>query len=331
MAQEATVPNASLLNPKEAVIRPLNPLDPVRCTIMDSPDRSNRACSLDSLIGINSYSASIVKATRIGLSVRGRGSAAVVSAGNRVLALASAQPRSGPGSWDITHLYVSPAGEEHVAVLLSAITQAAIEQRCQRIFLRLRQDDPLVDIARQGGFFPRVPETLFIGRPSSASGRSGSPNRNEPLSEEYPVDGHDLFRLFNAATPSEIRQAIGMTMDQWTSSRERLNRRSGAYVMRRQDSAVGSVRTSRKFSKGWLEASAHPNNQQCMPTMVKFRLDKLESGKAVYCMMPDYQVDLRCILVDSGFEQASEYITLVNSMTVKAIDDIRLRSAVPIT
>ncbi len=48
-------------------------------------------------------------------------------------------------------------------------------------------------------------------------------------------------------------------------------------------------------------------------------------------MMPDYQVDLRCILVDSGFEQASEYITLVNSMTVKAIDDIRLRSAVPIT
>ena len=331
MAQEATVPNASLLNPKEAIIRSLNPLDPVRCTIMDSPDRSNRACSLDSIIGINSYPVSIVKATRIGMSVRGRGSAAVVSTGNRVLALASAQPRSGPGSWDITHLYVSPAAEDHVAYLLSAITQAAIEKQCQRIFLRLRQDDPLVDIARQGGFFPRVPETLFIGRPSAEPRRSNSPNRNEPLSEENSVDGHDLFRLFNAATPSEMRQAIGITMDQWTSSRERLNRRSGAYVMRRQDSAIGSMRTSRKFSRGWLEASAHPNNQQCMPTMVKFGLEKLESCKTVYCMMPNYQVDLRYILVDNGFEKTSEYITLVNSMTVKAIDDIRLRSAVPIT
>lgn len=331
MAQEAIIPNAGLFSPKEAIIRPLNPLDPVRCTVMDSPGRSNRACTLNGITGINSYPASVIKATRTGMSVRGHGSAAVVSVGNRVLALASAQPRSGPGSWEVTHLYVSPGGEEHVPSLLSAITQAAIEKRCQRIFLRLQREDPLVDVARKGGFFPRVPETLYAGRPATGAEQISGSNNCEPLSEETPVDAHDLFRLYNAATPSEVRYAVGMTMDQWASSRERPRRRSSAYVMRRQDVAIGSIRTSRMLSKSWLEASAHPDHQRCMPLMVKYGLEQLGTCKSAYCMLPDYQVDLTCILVDSGFRQVSDYITLVHSLTLSATDDIRLRAAVPIT
>ena len=328
--REATVPNASLLTPNEAVTRPLNPLDPVRCMVMDSPDRTNRACTLAGITGINSYPISIVQATRIGMSVRGRGSSAAVSTGKRVLALASARPRSGLGSWEITHLFVSPSGEEHVPSLLNAIVRSAVEQRCQRVFLRLRREDSLVDIARKSGFFPKVPETLFAGVPAAPA--SGEPKSNDcdPLKGETPVDAHDLFRLYNAATPSEVRHAVGMTMDQWMSSRERLNRRSAAFVLRRQDVAIGSLRTSRVFSKGWLEASAHPDHQHRMPLMVRFGLLQLRSCRLTYCMLPDYQMDLRRYLVDSGFQDVSCYITLVKSMTVKVADDIRLRAAVPI-
>ncbi|MDA0769523.1 MAG: hypothetical protein O2821_04805 [Chloroflexi bacterium] len=329
MTEEATVPNASLFTTREAVTRPLNPLDPVRCTVMNSPDRSNRACTLAGLTGINSYPISVIQATRVGMSVRGCGSAAAVSSGNRVIALASAQPRSGPGSWEITHLYVSQDGEEHVSSLLNAISQAAIAQRCHRVFLRLLREDPLVDIARQSGFFPRIPETLYAGSPATSDSNDSRTNGCDPMTEETQVDSHDLFRLYNAATPSEVRYAVGMTMDQWLSSRERANRRSSAYVMRRQDLAIGYLRTSRSFSKSWLEASAHPDHLRCMPFMLRVGLEKLRSSQLTYCMLPDYQVDLRCILVDSEFQEVSHYITLVNTMTVKAIDEIRHRAAVP--
>ena len=280
---------------------------------------------------MNSFPISLVQATRVGMSVRGGGSSAAVSTGNRVLALASAQSRSGPGTWEITHLYTSDAGEEHVPSLLNAIIQSAVAQRCQKIFLRLRREDSLVDLARQCGFFPRVPETLYAGKPTGAAAQTPGSNGYDPLTNEKPIDSHDLFRLYNAATPSEIRYAVGMTMDQWLSARECLNRRSGAYVMRRQDVTIGSLRTSRRFSTSWLEASAHPDHQRCMPLMVRFGLEQLRSCKLTYCMLPDYQVDLRCILVDNGFQDISQYVTLVNSLTVKVTDDIRLRAAVPIT
>lgn len=331
MTQEAIVPNVSLFAPREAVTRPLNPLDPVRCTVMDSPDRSNRACTLAGITGINSYSIAIVNATRIGMSVRGRGSAAAVSFGNRILAFASAQPRSGPQSWEIRHLYVSPAGEEHLPSLLNAITQAAVEQRCQRIFLRLQREDPLVDIARQSGFFPRVPETLYANRLAAVAGKGNKSSVGDLLKEEKPIDSHDLFRLYNVATPSEVRHAVGMTMDQWQCSRERLSRRSGAYVIKRQDVAVGSLRTSQRLSKSWLETSAHPDHKHCIPQMIRFALEQLRTSKSTYCMLPDYQVDLQCILLDSGFQEISDYITLVNSLTVKDTERVRFRGAVPIT
>ena len=95
--------------------------------------------------------------------------------------------------------------------------------------------------------------------------------------------------------------------------------------------AIGSMRTSRRFSKSWLEASAHPDHQHCMQKLVGFGLEQLRPCKLTYCMLPDYQVDLRCILIDSGFKDIAHYITLVNSLAVKVTDDIRLRAAVPLT
>ena len=200
--------------------------------------------------------------------------------------------------------------------------------------MRLLQEDPLVDIARQSGFFPRVPETLYSSRPAAKSSHKTIPNDRAPLpslTEEAPVDGHDLFRLYNAATPSEVRSAVGMTMDQWLCSRERLNRRSAGYVMKRQDQVIGSLRTSRRFSKSWLEASAHPDHQACMSLMVRFGLERLSSCKLTYCMLPDYQAHLRRTLVGSGFSEVSNYITLVNSLTVKVAEHVRLSAAVPLT
>ena len=200
--------------------------------------------------------------------------------------------------------------------------------------MRLLQEDPLVDIARQSGFFPRVPETLYSSRPAAKSSHKTIPNDRAPLpslTKEAPVDGHDLFRLYNAATPSEVRSAVGTTMDQWLCSRERLSRRSAGYVMKRQDQVIGSLRTSTRFSKSWLEASSHPDHQSWMPLMVRFGMEQLRSCKLAYCMLPDYQVDLRRILTDSGFSEVSHYITLVNSLTVKATERVRFSAAVPLT
>ena len=98
--------------------------------------------------------------------------------------------------------------------------------------MRVRQGDPLADAARLSGFFPCVPEVLYR-RPGhrTASLDSFPSQTSVSLRKKKRGDDYALFRLYNAAIPSEVRSAVGMTFDQWMASREQSSGRRQEFVL----------------------------------------------------------------------------------------------------
>lgn len=313
-----------------AAIKPLNPLDVLLCCALGLPGRSNRACPLSSLGGEKPPGAAMVQVSRAGLWLRGKGCTWVWRHGSRLTGLVTATQRSGPKSWEVTHLFLASGGETHLPELLERAAQTAGEHGCERVFLRLRRSDPLVDVARRGGFFPCVPEVLYRGLPPQP-GREiqrFSDGTLTSLRERARIDDHDLFRLYNAATPSEVRDATGMTFDRWMSSREHLRGRWHEFVLVRDGAVRGWMRSSRKSRVGQLETAIHPDHEALLLTVVDFGLERLSRARHVYCLVPEYQVAFERILTQKGFQQVEQFLTLVNSLAITAKEKARVRATI---
>ena len=315
------------LRHKATAVRPLNPLDVCRYALLGEPGGSERAYTLGSLRKEKLPTFETVSVSRAGLSPRGRRCACVWHRGSRVIGLATAGRRSGPQSWEITHLFLEPGIDSPDPELLDEVSRQVASHGGKRIFLRLRHDDPLVDAARLSGFFPCVPEVLYKGMPRQGEGGGHAfPNdASRSLRRKQPRDDYDIFRLYCAATPSEVRAVSGMTFDQWAASREQGRGRSQEFVSDKNGEVSAWLRCTRQWGTAQLEVMVHPDHEPGMGSVVDFGLERLRGSKAVYCLAPRYQTALQRILEYRGFEASSEYVTVVKSMVVDAKEDARVR------
>ena len=90
-----------------------------------------------------------------------------------------------------------------------------------------------------------------------------------------------------------------------------------------------TLRYSRRPSSGLIEAAARPEGRHGLALMIETGLQSMGKGKQVYCLVPEYQVELQSLMVSKGFTAVADYVTLVKSLTAKAREDSQLRSAVP--
>ena len=312
-------------------VRPLDPIDALRCAFLGEPESSNRAFTVDGLCKDKPSRALFIQASKASLSLRKKSRAWVSRRGNRVVGLVVARPRSGPESWEIADLFLSSRSDAHLPELLEKPSRSAVSSGGQRMFLRLRRDDPLVDDARRGGFFPCVPELLYKGLPAPAesSASQSSSSWPVPLREREPSDVFEIFRLYNATTPSEVRHVTGMTFDHWTASREYGPSRE--FVLDNNGAVGGWLMIAARSGAGQLATMVHPSNEHVLRYLVEFGLKRLSGTKAVYCLVPEYQTALQRALTDRGFQVVSDYITLVKSMALRAREDARAGATVAST
>ena len=203
----------------------------------------------------------------------------------------------------------------------------AAKRGCERIVLRLRYDDPLVDVARRGGYFPRISQTLFR--------RESALERKPPTS--YIVDGaimrkrarsddYALFRLYNAATPLHIRTHIGMSIDQWLAWRERAGRSCAEFVCDRDGGAIGGVRSvshRRRLGAGSRGASRllRVLRQRCWTSAWR----RSDTNAPVICLAAAHQAALASALTDRGFVRRGEFISVIKVMPLSVRDSVRVR------
>ena len=291
---------------------------------------SNAALALSCLRANGLSTFSLADAARLSVAPRTKTSTWGIILGHRVIGLASATQRSGPQSWEITHLSLASDAPTLLPELLERTCQAVGSEGGQRVFLRLKRDDPIADVARRSGFFPCVLEVLYKGLKGSI-GRDlhhNSQHKSGSVRDKSRADEYGLFRLYNASTPPVVRKVVGMGFDQWRASQEPGGSSRHELVYEKDGALWGWVKSTRRGKTGLLEVAVHPESEWCLSGLLDPALENLTGVNAVYCMVSEHQFGVQRVLSQKGFEAATEYITLVKSMAVHARDDARAAATI---
>ncbi len=305
-------------------VRRLQPFDFPRYAILGGLDRGNLAYTMDRLGKGPGSRVSVLDAARLALLTQGRWSLAYCAAeGVRITAAAAARRRSGPRAWELSHLDLSPdsygAGED----LLGRTCREVARRGGERVFVRLREDEPCAGAVRRAGFVQCSRETLLMG-PRRPGARGG----DLPLRRRRPHDGHNLFRLHVSAYPARARLIYGATFDQWSAALEPGRGIAREYVYEEGGEIRAWIRTSRWLTAGQISIAVGPEESGILAALVDFGMGKLGGVGAVRCLVPEHQPVLRRLLVHRGLDVAAEYVTMAKTMVAPVAKEA-VRAAVP--
>ncbi len=295
-------------------MRTLEPLDIVRCLAVGMNRFPNHAITSAGISKPQSFSALIPSVSRRRLQPRSKVSALVCAEDGSFRSVASFRPRSGPSSWEVSHLYADPDSYGALTDLLEQVGVASAYGGAERVFLRVEADSDIIPDARRAGFFPCFGETLYRERgPASELGR-GLFDADAHSVKRRPGHDHALFRLYNETTPVKVRQLTGMTLEQWKDSREPMGRRSRERALELEGEVRGWIGTSIRSGVGRIEVTLRPDCAALAPDIVEFGLRSLVKAKSVVALAPDYAPLLGGALEERGFRAEGEFAVLVKSL-----------------
>lgn len=316
--------------------------DALRCTLLNAPGKPNLACPRPALDGdqFPLYGARLWR--NAVMQPRNRLALARWQ-GTRLTGLVSARTRSGPRSWEVDGLYLPATAPEvkgnghsgqsykldqvnaDALALLEDLFQAVGERAGERIFLRLPTDSVTLTLARRCGFIVACNETLVVG-PGSPH-LNGAPRETagtwaaSGLRPRAPSDEYGVFQLYGASVPPRVRQAMGLTFDQWRDGREALARgvtptRQQEWVAEESGRIVGWVRLAGRGRTVGAEVLAHPDHPDLLFRMVDFASSRYPGLR---WLVPDYQSPVVDRLKGRGGRQLGEYTMMVKMVAVPAL------------
>jgi hypothetical protein len=315
--------------------------DALRCTLLNAPGRANLACPRPTLNGsqLPLYNARLWR--NAVLQPRNRLALARWQ-GTRLSGLVSSRTRSGPRVWEVDGLYLaaldSPAmngngrgGSDKpdqvkadALAMLEDLFQAVGERAGERIFLRLPANSTAQALARRSGFMVACNETLVEG-PSFVP-RNGGDNDTidnatvSGLRSRLPSDNYGVFQLYCASVPVRVRQAMGLTLDQWQDGREVSARgvtptRPREWVAEEAGRIVGWVRLSGRGKSVGAEVMAHPDHPDLLFRLVDFASRRYPRLR---WLIPEYQAPVGDRLTARGGRTVAEYTMMVKMVAVPA-------------
>jgi len=289
-------------------IRQLNPLDVPRYMFLGQSRKIDHAHPLNRLSIKSNANLSVVASTKLSIPVHVNGFCALTwTNGKEILGIAAAMPRSGYRSWEISHMLLSSDDNTGGGELLRSLCQSIAQHGGERVFIRLRADDPLVQSTITHGFTLCQYEQIYFGVP-----KQSARNQCSTLRKKSPSDDYSLYRLYNQTVPLKIRKALGMTFDQWSSSREKSY--GFEYLLLNNDLVAGWARTVQHLVGGGLMMMVHPDYEAETSEIMLSSLMRISRAKVVWLLVPEYQNLLQRILVQNSFQLSSKYVTLSKSM-----------------
>jgi hypothetical protein len=235
----------------------------------------------------------------------------VYAPGGMIRGLVCLRTCHGPGAWEIEHLLLAPGHEDCCLGLLERPGSAGDGFGVGRLFLRVDSASAAVDMARQAGFGHYLTEAVYRLEEGRRAEARGSPVAARP---RVSADGYRLFRLYSAAVPMQVRRVEGMTFEEWQQSRER-------------GVARDSVLEDGGEIRAWLRMRVEGTAGQFdivtdlaadeLGQVVDCCLHALRGKDPVYCLVPEFQVQLRSIIEERGFRQAAEYACLSKQLLAR--------------
>jgi hypothetical protein len=226
----------------------------------------------------------------------------------QISGLVTAKRREGTDVWDVDQLAVLPradAGRTCVRLLEQLLT-AAVDEGVHKVFLRLDEDDPAQEWARQVGFFQYVRETLYY--------RTELPTLANPPSlpgvrPRRAADHQGLFQLYSAAVPIRVRQAEAMTLQEWRWMDGWGMRPVTLRLVEGGQRSDYVVETDGRLG-GWLQVDRRRRRLACLTdprdsvdegALLALGMRRLKAGRAASCYARDYQSGLANALEELGF------------------------------
>jgi len=228
-----------------------------------------------------------------------------------IQALVSLRRCRGPRAWTVERLLLSPGQEAHCFDILERLAYAGGKLKAERLFLRLDSSSPAVEMAKQAGFNHYLTEYLYCLEEERLTEPTESRLVLRPKSS---ADEHGLFRLYSAAAPHQVRCVEGMTLQEWSQSRDRDATRELVLEKEGEISAWLRIRMGR--TAGRFEIVGELGAEE-LGALVDYGLAALKGRHPVYCLIPEFQQQLRHILEERSFYQAAAYSCLSKQLAVR--------------
>ena len=322
--------------------------DALRCTLLNAPRGPNLACPRPTLNGGRSPLPSAWLWRNVVLQPRDRVALAHWR-GAQLAGLVSARTRTGHRAWEIDGLYLPDdafgpaasanggsfdgaahldnlggAGADSLALLEHLLLEVG-ERSGERLFLRLAAKSPALALAKRVGFTASFNETLLDGPGLAPACDSPTQTTDsfvqERLRPRLPADSYGLFQLYCASVPVRVRQALGLTFDQWQEAREPDCSRVAAgqpqeWVVDQSNRIIGWVKLEGRGRSSRAEVMTHPDHPDLLFRLVDFALAR---GHRPRWLVSDYQEPVADRLRSRGYRQVAQYTLLVKMVAVPAL------------
>ncbi len=233
--------------------------------------------------------------------------------GGRITGLASACRRAGSTSGGVCQLVVVRDDEQSCGKLLETLAGHAGEHGAERLFLLLPDEGRLVDMVRKSGFFPCTSLTVFTLAGRAALVGTTPVQRYRP---RLAGDEHSLYRIYNATTPAEVREAVGLTLQQWMDAQEPRSKRTRELVVEEDGEIRVWVRLEPHRRYVRVHSMVDPVWGGAVRSLVALVLDEAGSRRVLW-EVPAYQESLRLSLEHVCFKMSGTYRLMVRLLVVQ--------------
>jgi hypothetical protein len=222
------------------------------------------------------------------------------------------------------------SSEEILAALLDYTLEMAVTHSILRIFAKIEEEKPELELFQRSGFQRYAREITYIYEPGEKIEASEPNLPSLRRWNRYHVWG--LHQLYRATTPQRVQTA-------------ELLENSEEYAKLH----VGSLQPlPTLFSKGsenyvcdvgvrlgaWLRINrghgsvphricliVHPEHSELAEPLLKFGIKRLQEAdvRPIYCLVREYDAFVITALRNSGFEQAGTKVLLVRHMALRAL------------
>ncbi len=160
----------------------------------------------------------------------GRGSHTWISRdGSSLLGLISLRRRTDQTAWEIDTLISTTKNDVFLLDLLDRAVATAAVDGAHRLFVRLVEGSPAIEVVQSQGFIPIASETIYE-IPTLPKLPSWISNL-QTIHYQNPLTDQELFQLYCQVTPREARWQTALSPSEWRGAQESLGSRGKEYFV----------------------------------------------------------------------------------------------------
>ena len=233
--------------------------------------------------------------------------------GATIRGLINVRPREKRSAWEVEALINTDDDKAVVSSLFSRMLAGIGRVGAERVFVRLDAGSAIVRAARDAGFFPYQPQTLY-----RLTGKLRGRARDVGLRAKSRQDLHGIFQLYMHAVSANVRAIEGATFKEWQAALEPWGGRTKDLVLE-EDGAITAWVRLQSGQTGRMSVVS-TSRSASLDDVIGAAAAKLSKSEALLSLVPEQDVGLAGAFERQGFEPAGSYLLMAKRLTRTARD-----------